>query len=1179
MRVFSLLAFLTLFGRVALAQCLSADASAFNLDTEVCVSENFRGEATSAAGSYTYEWDFCSGDLSNTPTSKSILTNAAFGRARSLRFIQDGANWYAFAISATLNTLMRLDFGTDPYSTPTYTTLGNVGSVLSTAFSFDVVKHNDVWYIFVANGGNKNIVRYTFTNGLQSTPQVSLIENTSVFSAAGPNYISIVQDTDGYYAFVSVGTTITNSKVVVLKFQTPDGTPAFSEFTVTGANTPRGISLVKECGQWYGFLISFNTNTLHRLSFGTSLLNTPSASILNTSGLLNQPVSIKVVNEKAKYYALIQNARTDEANAAFYRLGFGTSIANTLLDASKLQFSTLTGGGYALDVVSVNSKWSAFTFNLTTQSLVSIDFPNNCSASAPLSYGSKTDLLNYQSSGTYNVTLKTTDLSGNISMTSKSITVTGSTAPSIDIATENVCALHDVNFGISSAGGNIPTSQLWFFGDGTQSSDGAPTHQYQIAGDYDVELWVSDAAAGCENRDTRRITIYDVPKAAFTAPENTICTNTQITFANPNDSDLGGLLESKWYLNDALIGTSFDLTHTFLETTSGVLRLNVGIPGCTTEASLELTNIQSGPVGSFTTTPTCENEFITLDNTSQGDFAGSEWWIDDVLYTEASPHIMLPAGSHDVQLNVKGNNGCVTIINKNLEIYPIPVAEFGLVGSGLYCQDAPLQFVDFSESDIAIADWHWDFVEGTSSEPNPIVYFSSFGSHPVTLEITDEHGCKDDVTYSINVLKKPQPSFAHGNLCISSPITFAASGTSVSKWSWQIDDKKYSTWNPVHTFRNAGNFPVTLTATGSNGCETVIQETVHIYPAVVPTFTVNNNCPDMPAMLTDVSGSEDEIVSWLWNVDGDEFSTSSVTYTFPQPGLYPVELMIKTASGCNYTSVEDVEVVEAPVAAFRVSSEIGAPDVPFVFTNTSSDATIFTWDFGDGNGSDINSPEHHYASLGNYLVKLTAANEQGCAATASKTLQIKAPAPDARIISIETSKGENNTIQLNLIIQNGGNTVFENLRINIDISGTLILTETIPDRIVPGSRYNLSLNYGILENKSLQFICADAVLAEDINAIDNKNCVNVNAEAPKLLPVYPNPAIGEVGVEWMGGNASEATITIVNSLGIQIFRRTVQNEEGLNTLAVDLSRAEGGIYMVVMECGSTLTTHRFVLAH
>jgi hypothetical protein len=170
MRVISLLAFLTIFSKAVLAQCLSVDASAFALDAEVCTSENFRGEATSSAGDYSYEWDFCSGDLSNTPTSKSILTNAAFGRARSLRFVEEDGQWYGFAISATLNTLMRLDFGTDPFSTPTYNNLGNVGSVLSTAFSFDVVKHDGVWYIFVANGGSKNIVRYTFSSGLQSTP-------------------------------------------------------------------------------------------------------------------------------------------------------------------------------------------------------------------------------------------------------------------------------------------------------------------------------------------------------------------------------------------------------------------------------------------------------------------------------------------------------------------------------------------------------------------------------------------------------------------------------------------------------------------------------------------------------------------------------------------------------------------------------------------------------------------------------------------------------------------------------------------------------------------------------------------------------------------------------------------------------------------------------------------------
>ncbi|MEI6412077.1 MAG: PKD domain-containing protein, partial [Bacteroidota bacterium] len=55
------------------------------------------------------------------------------------------------------------------------------------------------------------------------------------------------------------------------------------------------------------------------------------------------------------------------------------------------------------------------------------------------------------------------------------------------------------------------------------------------------------------------------------------------------------------------------------------------------------------------------------------------------------------------------------------------------------------------------------------------------------------------------------------------------------------------------------------------------------------------------------------------------------------------------------------------------------------FSNTSTNADQYTWDFGDGSFSSEVNPVHTYLSAGTYTVKLTTTNACGSTAT-SKTV-------------------------------------------------------------------------------------------------------------------------------------------------------------------------------------------------
>ena len=61
------------------------------------------------------------------------------------------------------------------------------------------------------------------------------------------------------------------------------------------------------------------------------------------------------------------------------------------------------------------------------------------------------------------------------------------------------------------------------------------------------------------------------------------------------------------------------------------------------------------------------------------------------------------------------------------------------------------------------------------------------------------------------------------------------------------------------------------------------------------------------------------------------------------------------------------------------------------FTNSSSDADSFAWEFGDGATSTEENPAHFYAEAGTYTVKLTASNIDG-SKSVTKDVVVTAPA-------------------------------------------------------------------------------------------------------------------------------------------------------------------------------------------
>ncbi len=108
-------------------------------------------------------------------------------------------------------------------------------------------------------------------------------------------------------------------------------------------------------------------------------------------------------------------------------------------------------------------------------------------------------------------------------------------------------------------------------------------------------------------------------------------------------------------------------------------------------------------------------------------------------------------------------------------------------------------------------------------------------------------------------------------------------------------------------------------------------------------------------------------------------SETSPSIHFAESGVYPVLLVATGPGGVDSIEIEiNVEVAEAPIAAFEASDEIVPLDEALItFVNGSLHADGYYWSFDDGFFSTDEDPWHLFGAVGDYYVSLIALNG-GC---------------------------------------------------------------------------------------------------------------------------------------------------------------------------------------------------------
>ncbi|HKK69337.1 MAG TPA: C25 family cysteine peptidase [Bacteroidales bacterium] len=401
------------------------------------------------------------------------------------------------------------------------------------------------------------------------------------------------------------------------------------------------------------------------------------------------------------------------------------------------------------------------------------------------------------------------------------------------------------------------------------------------------------------------------------------------------------------------------------------------------------------PVADFSGTPTTllEGESVTFTDNSQ--YAASYSWDfgDGNTSTEANPvHTYMSAGTYTVSLEVTNALGNdtetkVDYITVNPNTNP-PVADFTADVTTVTTGGT----VNFSDLSTNLPDgWSWTFNGGTpatSTNQNPSVTYDAAGTYTVELTASNSYGSDTETKVDYITVELPSYCAAGSNNTSYEYLSNVLLGT-IDNASGQTS---YSDFSAMSTDAAPGD-DLAFTAT--------------------------------------ISGAyaSDHVMVWAdWNRDGDFADTGESVFTSADgegphsttitvPGgttAGPVRVRVRLedtdygpisdpCGNSDYGEVEDytinvVSTQPAPVASFT-ASPLTSCDGIVQFTDASSDAESWSWDFGDGNTSTEQNPQHTYAGNGNYTVSLTVSNTAG-SDTYTETDYITVDIPDATIDAV-----------------------------------------------------------------------------------------------------------------------------------------------------------------------------------
>ncbi len=342
-----------------------------------------------------------------------------------------------------------------------------------------------------------------------------------------------------------------------------------------------------------------------------------------------------------------------------------------------------------------------------------------------------------------------------------------------------------------------------------------------------------------------------------------------------------------------------------------------------------------------------------------------------------------------------------------------------------------IQFRDLS-TDVP-QSWYWDFGDGNSDTiRHPLHYYANSGTYTVSLKVSNPFGA--DSISKVNFIQVTIPAAptasAGGSGCSSDSIQLSATGANTIGW-FDLNNRLLATGNTfksppsksnqTYYAKNGVVYPKgfvgpTDTSIGTGGyhggnfvgaVNFKAEDEVTIHSALVNSgapgirivrlwdgYNGTGNLLETRILNIPFSGSGRVDLDFEVPGKGDYSialsnanlyrNRTGASYPYVIPGLISLEGSSASPVGGNdifYYYFYDLEVSKTPCWSDSVAVTTTVTDTAdfswakngskgFTFTDLSPQATSWSWDFGDGNTSTLQNPNHAYAQNGTYKVTL-----------------------------------------------------------------------------------------------------------------------------------------------------------------------------------------------------------------
>ena len=229
-------------------------------------------------------------------------------------------------------------------------------------------------------------------------------------------------------------------------------------------------------------------------------------------------------------------------------------------------------------------------------------------------------------------------------------------------------------------------------------------------------------------------------------------------------------------------------------------------------------------------------------------------------------------------------------------------------------------------------------------------------------------------------------------------VQFTDRSTGVpATWSWTFGDGDTSTdRNPLHTYRAAGTYDVTLTVTSAVGPSSTVTHTVTVtqgsqapvVDAGADATAAEGGSVAFAGSYTDAGDAGTHTVAWDFG-DGATASTLEAAHTYTDNGVYTASLTVTDAGGLSGSDTRTITVANANPAVDAGADQSATAGSTVSFTGTFTDAGTAdthtaTWDWGDGSvvtpaavtGGTV-TRTHAYAAAGTFTATLTINDDDG----------------------------------------------------------------------------------------------------------------------------------------------------------------------------------------------------------